>query len=283
MRPLLPFALCNAFRLVIALAFTSCAAMNAVAQNAPGPFAKTYCVKVEFGKEGEYFKLMTDVSKPMVQVLADNGEFSFRFLLHAAEPHGVDSPCDYILAYFYPGFPPDQKTTMSPIEASAKAHITMKWNDFTTRRDQLSRLRKTEVWKVASVIGGGEPGNYARLDYMKVQPDHNAEWMKMEQETFKPAHQARIDLGVRKGWILNTLMLPGGSSLPYNAVAINIFKDWAAIGEPQRSEDAFKKAHPGQDMNAALAKASKLRDIVSSELYEIVEVVRPHSTTGSRQ
>jgi hypothetical protein len=71
--------------------------------------------------------------------------------------------------------------------------------------------------------------------------------------------------------------------LPYNAVAINIFKDWAAVGEPQKSEEAFKKAHAGQDMNAALAKASKLRDIVSSELYEIVEVVRPHSTTASRQ
>ena len=159
----------------------------------------------------------------------------------------------------------------------------MSRSELVAKRDSLSRLRRAELWRIADGIGGPELGNYVRLDYMKVQPSQGAEWSKSERETYKPLHQARIEMGALKGWTLTTLMLPSGSGLPYNAMTVNTFKDWAQIGGPTKYTEAYQKVYPGKDMSALTAQMSKLRDIVRTDWYEVVDVVRParaNATSG---
>jgi hypothetical protein len=271
--------------LCLAVVFTSCVAVSTLAaQNQPTPYARSLCIKVQPGKDAEWRKLVSDVSKPTAQVRADAGEFSTRLLLRAVFPAGLDAACDYNLVYLYPGFPPDPKTAMSADSAHEKAHVAMSQSDFAAKRDSLTRLRRTELWSIIDGIGTPELGNYLRLDYMKVQPGQGAEWVKAERETHKPLHQARVDLGALKGWTLTRLVMPSGSAQPYNAMTVNMFKDWAQIGGPAKYQEAFKKVYPGKDASEINAQTAKLRDIVRTELYEVVDVTRPtHSTTTSAQ
>jgi hypothetical protein len=255
-------------------------AQNAAAQNVPTPFARSVCIKIQPGKNAEYMKLMTDVAMPVAQVHADAGEFSARFLMRTVYPAGMDAACDYEQVTLYPGFPPDPKTTMTAATAYEKAHIALKPSEFIAQRDAISRLRRSELWRVRGSLGIPEKGNYARHNYVKVQPDDMAPWLKLEEETFKPVHQARIDFGAFKGWALVTLVMPSGSALPYNAMTVDIYKDWSSIGAPSKYQEAFQKAGKGE-MSAAFTQSAKLRGaFVRTELYEVVDVVTPRS--GSR-
>ncbi len=269
----------------LAIASACVAAFTVSAQttstpNTPTPFARSFCIKIQPGKNAEYMKLMNDVSRPVAQVHADAGEFTARFLMRTVYPAGMDAACDYELVTLYPGFPPDPKTAMDAPTAYEKAHVAMKPSEFAAQRDALSRLRRSELWRVRGTLGIPEKGNYARHNYVKVQPDDMAPWLKLEEETFKPVHQARIDLGVFKGWALVTLAMPSGSALPYNAMTVDVYKDWSSIEAPAKYQEAFQKAGKGE-MSAAFTQSTKLRGaFVRTELYEIIDVITPRS--GSR-
>lgn len=49
------------------------AAGTLAAQNAPIAYARSFCIKVLPGKDAEYSKYMSEVSKPIQQVRADAG------------------------------------------------------------------------------------------------------------------------------------------------------------------------------------------------------------------
>lgn len=201
--------------------------------------------------------------------------------MRAVYPAGMDAACDYELVTLYPGFPPDPKTAMAAATEYEKAHVAMKASDFVAQRDALSRLRRSELWHVRENIGIPETGNYVRHNYVKMQPDDMGPWLKLESETFKPVHQARIEMGAFKAWAVVTLSMPSGSEWPYNAMTVDIYKDWASIAAPTKYQEAFQKTGKGE-MSAAFAQSLKLRGpFIRSELYEVVGVVTPRSASSA--
>ncbi len=113
----------------------SCAAATLAAQNQTPQTpqstttARSFCIKVQPGKDSEYRKLAMDVSKPTAQVRADAGEFLNRFLLRSVYPAGMDAVCDYSLVYVYPGFPPDPRqigSVRQPALASARPRVVLR-------------------------------------------------------------------------------------------------------------------------------------------------------------
>lgn len=258
------------------------ATLAAQTQPASG-YIRTYCVKVQPGKDVEFRKLMSDTFRAVGQVRADAGEYKGRALLRTVFPAGAAAECDYMMTNLYTGFPPDPKASMSPEVAHQKAHV-MSASDFFAKRDATSRLRRTELWRVVELIGALDVGNYIRLDYMKVQPDQRADWLKNERDTYKAIHQANIDLDAMKAWSLNTLMMPSGSSLPYDAMTGNVYKNWTQIDTGRaKYAEAFKKAHPNMDLAQTSARGAKLRDLVRTELYEVVDMTKPATSTSSTQ
>ena len=257
----------------------SCALGSLAAQNQSTvsiPTIQALCIKVEPGKDAEYLRLMAEVAAPAAQVRANAGEFSNRLLMRSVYPAGSDAVCDYSVIYVYAGFPPDEKTILTQEAAYTKAHIAMKPTEFAAKSDAWTRLRKTELWNLTDTLGLPEVGNYLRENYVKMQAGSLAPWIRFEHDILKPVHRARLELGSLKGWGLMTLQMPTGSGLPYNAVTIDIYKNWAQVGVPTMYEEAFKKLGKKGDRETTLAEAAKLSGIfVRSELYEIVDVVTP--------
>ena len=264
-------------RTIITVLFTSCVSLSTAA--AQSQYTRSLCIKVEPGKMAEYTKLQSDV-RPAALARANAGEFSGRLILRSAYPAGMEATCDFMSVTLYPGFPPDPKSTMPQDAVFEKAHVSMKPAEYTAALTSTGKLRKAELWRIQDSFGTPELGNYLRLDYMKVKPDDFSNWIKAEKETWKPLHQARAELGSLKGWALTTLSMPSGSALHYNAMTVNMFKDWAQIGMPTKYQDAAKKAFPGKDMTQILAQPS-LRDLVRTELYEVVDVIRPGASATS--
>jgi len=60
-----------------------------------------------------------------------------------------------------------------------------------------------------------------------------------------------------------------GTSSNHDYVTSNVFSSYDQFAN-QDYEGAFKKAHPGKDANAMMEKTGKARDLVKSELWELV-------------
>ena len=85
--------------------------------------------------------------------------------------------------------------------------------------------------------------------------------------------EVRVEEGKLQAWGSHQLVMPGGTSQPYNAGTADVFSDWEAIGKPQEMEEMLKKAHPGKEWSAITARGQAARDIVRSGLWRVLEVV----------
>ncbi|HET6556197.1 MAG TPA: hypothetical protein VFG54_02720, partial [Prolixibacteraceae bacterium] len=111
-----------------------------------------------------------------------------------------------------------------------------------------------------------------QVDFMKVKPGSESAYVEMEVNTWKPVHKEFINAGTRVGWSLWNEIYPGGSAMDYQYVTANYFKDFSKIGMADFNA-AFEKAHAGKNMDEFNQKTTDSRDLVRSELWQLVEVV----------
>jgi hypothetical protein len=99
------------------------------------------------------------------------------------------------------------------------------------------------------------------------------EYVKIEKEEWKPVHQSLIDENKRAGWTLWSLVMPFGGAAPHQYITTNTFASYEQI-MAGNFNDAYKKAHPGKDPQAAFARTLKVREQVKSELWELLDSVQ---------
>jgi hypothetical protein len=111
-----------------------------------------------------------------------------------------------------------------------------------------------------------EPTVIYEVGYMKVAPEKAAEYLDLEQKTWKPIHQERVKSGLIVGWDLYAVWYPGGTDAPYQYVTVNTYDDLAKV-ENSFSEDLVRRAHPNVDMEDFTRKTLAARDLARSELW----------------
>ena len=98
----------------------------------------------------------------------------------------------------------------------------------------------------------------------------NAEYVKTEREVWKPIHQAWVNDGKLASWGLWGLVMPGGTSNTHDYVTSNAHTSYKAMAE-LNYEETFKKVYPGKDMQAIFDATGKTRDLVRSEVWEMID------------
>ena len=117
-----------------------------------------------------------------------------------------------------------------------------------------------------------KPPKYIEVDYMKAAPGHENEYVKLEQEQWKPMHQERIKQGKLHAWYFFGVDFPSGSENKYNFITINAFDQWGQMENPYADlAQLFQKAHPGASLQDLGAQTGKARDIVRSEVWELID------------
>ncbi len=135
----------------------------------------------------------------------------------------------------------------------------------------------TEIWQsinAAQAAGeSGPSGRYIVINYMDAPVGGESEYVSIEQEAWKPLHQARIDAGQMSGWGLYGLTLPGGASTPYNFAAVDFYNELGDVVEPWTPE-IMEAAYPGASENAVqemMERTNRARTLYKSELWEVLE------------
>jgi hypothetical protein len=233
-----------------ALAMVCLLAAPADAAPAPPVYMMVRCTKALPSKGDEYVQFMLETTGKAMQVRADEGNVAGWVFARSVIPSGGDSSCDYMQVNLHQGFPPE-RVPIDPYFAKAKVNITR--SAWYAKLAEQSRLVRVELWRGLQDQGKIEKGNYFRVDYLKL-PVGARTVGRWQQDG-----EAALRKGTLAGWQAQEIVVPAGTSYPYNARVISVFADWASIGRHLES--------------AGPARAGT--ELVKGELYQVIAVVKP--------
>ena len=110
------------------------------------------------------------------------------------------------------------------------------------------------------------------VDYMKVEPEKQEEYVRMEREMWKPIHQERIRRGQLRSWALDTVQYPYGAGHEYNFVTVNAFN---SLADAERGDlgEIIAAVHPGTPLDEILRQAFDARRLVRGEVWRRLDRV----------
>jgi hypothetical protein len=73
---------------------------------------------------------------------------------------------------------------------------------------------------------------YVEIDYMKVEPGKDSDYVRLEKEIWKPLHQQRIKNGQLRSWAVYGLRFPFGTEEKYDYVTVNSYDQFAQLESP---------------------------------------------------
>lgn len=113
-----------------------------------------------------------------------------------------------------------------------------------------------------------EPPGFLSIAYIKSRSD---DFLQNEKQFWLPVHQQMVKEGKKQAWLLYRVKYPEGTSAPYNYVRFNLLKDWRQAENYSTGLDRLVSAvHQGKNLRKALAKTEASRDIVWTQLFELL-------------
>ena len=122
------------------------------------------------------------------------------------------------------------------------------------------------------------PPTYMIVEFMKVTPGKESDWVKLERETWKPMHEMRVKDGSIQSWAAMDNHVPGDESNGPVMATVTTFRGWP---DPTKTDwtGLIKKAHPQTKPETIFEQAQGVRKIVRSEIWHVVDqTTTPPST-----
>lgn len=255
----------------VALAFAlTCLPQTGNAQNDPTAFAVSDLMKVKPGAEQKYLDLEKNFWKPIHQERIKQGKIS-GWILYRVLYTGTADLYNYATVTFFDD-PAKLENSWDGIDAKKilpGKDVDKAYNETLASRDL---VRSNLIMKQDEAVpeSNSSPAKYIQVDFMKVKPGNEGVYLDVEKSIWKPVHQEFIKAGTRVGWSLWSNLFPAGSGTDYQFITANFFSEFSKIGAADYN-DAFKKAHAGKDIDALNVKTGNSRDLVRSELWEVVD------------
>ena len=239
-------------------------------QNNPQLLALVECMKVKPENEDKYVSLEKEIWKPLHIERARQGNIVGWFL-YRVRFTGTDDMYNYVTVTLF-----DSPLKVEDPWKNIDADKILPGKDLNKAMQETDESRELVSSALLNrqtfVYTEGGPGDfkYLQMDFMKVAPGKEGEYLDVENNVWKPVHNELIKAGKRVGWSLWGRIFPSGAELEYQFVTVNYFTDWSKIGTDNYNE-AFAKAHPGKDVNDLSNRTNASRILAKSELWEVVD------------
>ena len=267
-------------RIASAVSLVLCAsgAYGQQASQSPTParFVVLDYMKVAPGKAEDYLRLEQEVWKPVHQERVKNKEM-VSWQLYAV-PYTADThrDYDYVTANVYDNVAASEGNGV--LDAFRRRHAAKEAASLLTQTGAARQVVRSEVWQLVDQTAPRGTANssagsskYRIVDFMRSKPGGN--YVTVEQELWKPVHQERVRSGAATGWSLYSLVLPGGTSYPYDYATVNALSSLSGLGELYPA-DLFQRVHPNTSMTDIGNRTSASRDLTRRELWILVDATR---------
>lgn len=244
--------------------------LAAFAQTNPTVFARVVFQKVVPGQEQEFERILKENMKPVHQLRKQNGKIT-NWRLFKVHFNGTQDEYGYVTVVYYDSWAKTEANDNWPEllkAANPKADVP----SIISKLHATRSIVKEYLFYREDFVTTKNPAplKFVLMDFMKTKEGMNDAYIKAEKEDWKPVHQSLADNGKRAGWGLWSLVLPGGTGGSYDYVTSNTFSSYEQLSS-SGYEEAFKKVHPGKDMQAMFTQVAKTRDLVRSELWELID------------
>lgn len=236
-------------------------------------YVRDFCVKVKPGKGADYAKRLQEVSAKLARVRVDEGRAIWWAAQRAIVPVGSEARCDYHILYASTGFPPERLSREQISADLKKAGVGMSYEEMVGQRNELSTLVSLDIWRLVGGVGAGVKGSYVRHNLYKAKPGQTNEWVRLETESWMPVAKTYADEGSGRGWVAAVRAIPQGDDLKYNAITVDIFPTWAALGEGIGALERWKKVHPNLDVADYLGLLDNVRTVHRRQVFQIAELI----------
>jgi hypothetical protein len=133
----------------------------------------------------------------------------------------------------------------------------------------------SELWKTRNSVKRSDDldsSRYMVMNYMSVVLGLEYEYQMFEDEIARPIHEQRMEREMMNGWVINELILPGGTEYGYNFSTIDYFDKLEHI-EFGFTDELIRQTHPDTNINEFFENIYRTRDLVRSEVWELIEAV----------
>ncbi|TVQ66838.1 MAG: hypothetical protein EA360_04975 [Balneolaceae bacterium] len=108
---------------------------------------------------------------------------------------------------------------------------------------------------------------YLKVDYFFSSSERIGDYLKVEQELWKPVHQERVNRGIILGWGFYSLFA-GEPNAPYNYIAVNVFDDFDKI-DYFGLGDIVAEIYPEKDLGLFYQQTRETREVVRTEIWRV--------------
>lgn len=112
---------------------------------------------------------------------------------------------------------------------------------------------------------------YLKVDYFKAPTEQIGNYLHVEQELWKPVHQARLDSGIILGWSFYSTFVAEPDA-PYNYIAVNVFDDFDKIDYFGLNE-IVAEIYPEKDLSEFYEQTRATREVVRTEIWRVNDIV----------
>jgi hypothetical protein len=243
-----------------------CVAQFAAAQDQPPVFSMVACIDTKPGLDNEYEEFALDTQKKIAGVQDPSSNRVGWILLRSVIPAGDNAACNFMVVNVFSGFP--KWSSLSLGDRIKKAGLNMTEEEFRAKRNSLSSLADRKLWQRIDGLEAPKVGNFIMLNMAKV---HDwAEWIDIERNVWHPVAEELAKHGKRVSWGAYRLVMPSGTSLPYDGASIDVFADWDSLGGNQGVNAAIQKVHPNMSSDLLSSRIERAREFVRHDLYRVV-------------
>lgn len=264
------------FALSICLMF--CLKIAAIAQDKPVYVMINY-IKTDRGKGGEYVDLIKNYGSKMFQSRVNSGELISWTLYSVGMSTDDEDDYDYVGVAASNSVKNLMEPSSSPMESMKKLMPGATDQMITDVLDTYGKVRVIKngvILQTMDNIPSTGTRKTVEINYMKVPTGKEAEYLKLEQEIYKPLHQERIKNGEITGWGVHAVVYPWSDSRPYNYITSNAFSDWDKMMSSNYT-NTYKKVFPKGDMAKLNAQTAAARSMYKTEVWN--QVIRVDATT----
>lgn len=252
------------FSILIAIVFSSLLS----AQSEQGTYLHIDYIKVENHETEAFLEQVQNTFKPIQRARIDNGVINEWYLYKVVFPGSQNSSYDYVIitgSSSLGGF--------EDINSQVSGEVSDEQTLLLNYQNQL-RPNHSELWAVRNSVfknlTENHPSRYIRINYMDVKLGQEYQYQMFEDEIARPLHEDRMDLDRMNGWELYELIAPGGTDYGYNFSTADFYNKLEHI-EFGFTDELIRKNHPDTDVNEFFENIYRTRDLVRSEIWELVD------------
>lgn len=234
-------------------------------------YNKVDYIRVNPADSEQFVKLVKEVMKPAYEQLVATGKIKNWRLYFVEYPGGERSEYNFVCIA--------TATDIQTFENQFSAGTSLQYMPVLNGQEDedlasLSNVVASEIWKIRSLFFPDttfqKPAKYMTMDYMNVVQGRGLEYLMLEDEVAMPLHQERVRRDQMKGWEVFSLVVPGGTEYGYNYATGNYY-DQLSHMEFGFTQELIKHTMPGTNVGELLNTIYETRDLVKSEVWELIE------------